>query len=91
MTPIQGEKVSEMTYYIEFWLGSERIAEYEDNEYLSPDEAREHIDELLEEMMTDAVEDWTGCRFEVATLDGRTVLAVPVLAAMSVIARRKSH
>jgi hypothetical protein len=81
-----------MTYYIEFWLGADRIAEYDDVEYPSPDAAREHIDSLLRDMLADgSTDDWTGCRFAVATQDGRTVLQVPVLAAMSAIARRRSH
>ncbi len=81
-----------MTYYIEFWLGADRIAEYDDAEYPSPDAAREHIDSLLRDMLADgSTDDWTGCRFAVATQDGRTVLQVPVLAAMSAIARRRSH
>jgi hypothetical protein len=81
-----------MTYYIEFWLGADRIAEYDDAEYPSPDAAREHIDDLLRDMLADgSTDDWTGCRFEVATPDGRTVLRVPVLAGISAIARRRSH
>jgi hypothetical protein len=81
-----------MTYYIEFWLGADRIAEYDDAEYPSPDAAREHIDNLLQNMLADgSTDDWTGCRFEVATRDGRTVLQVPVLAGISAIARRRSH
>ena len=81
-----------MTYYIEFWLGADRIAEYDDAEYPSPDAAREHIDNLLQNMLADgSTDDWTGCRFEVATQDGRTVLQVPVLAGISAIARRSSH
>ena len=81
-----------MTYYIEFWLGADRIAEYDDAEYPSPDAAREHIDDLLQNMLADgSTDDWTGCRFEVATRDGRTVLQVPVLAGISAIARRRSH
>jgi hypothetical protein len=81
-----------MTYYIEFWLGADRIAEYDDAEYPSPDAAREHIDGLLQNMLADgSTDDWTGCRFEVATRDGRTVLQVPVLAGISAIARRRSH
>jgi hypothetical protein len=81
-----------MTYYIEFWLGADRIAEYDDAEYPSPDAAREHIDNLLRSMLADgSTDDWTGCRFEVATRDGRTVLQVPVLAGISAIARRRSH
>jgi hypothetical protein len=81
-----------MTYYIEFWLGADRIAEYDDAEYPSPDAAREHIDGLLQNMLADgSTDNWTGCRFEVATRDGRTVLQVPVLAGISAIARRRSH
>jgi hypothetical protein len=81
-----------MTYYIEFWLGADRIAEYDDAEYPSPDAAREHIDGLLQNMLADgSTDDWTGCRFAVATRDGRTVLQVPVLAGISAIARRRSH
>ena len=81
-----------MTYYIELWLGAERVAQYDDTEYRSPDDAREYIHCLLKEMLDDgSPEDWTGCRFEVATQDGRTVLQVPVLATMSAIARRRCH
>ena len=79
-------------YYIEFWRRGERVFEYESDDYLNPDDARHHIEELLHEMMIDSgAEDWTGCRFEVATRDGRTVLQVPVLAGISAIARRRSH
>jgi hypothetical protein len=54
-------------YHIEFWRGAERVVGYESDEYITPAEARQHIDDLLEEMMTDAwAEDYTGCRFAVA-------------------------
>src|SRR5215211_5380210 len=54
-------------YYIELWLGAERVAQYDDTEYRSPDDAREYIHCLLKEMLDDgSPEDWTGCRFEVA-------------------------
>ena len=79
-------------YHIEFWRGAERVVGYESDEYITPAEARQHIDDLLEEMMTDAwAEDWTGCHFAVASWDGTTVLQVPVLATMSALARRRSH
>jgi hypothetical protein len=79
-------------YNIEFWRGAERILEYEGDEYPNLDDAQRHIDELLQEMMADSwLEDWTGCRFAVASLEGETVLEVPVLATMSAIARRRSH
>jgi hypothetical protein len=78
--------------YIEFWRGGERVFEYEGDEFSNPDDARHHIEDLLHQMMRDsAVEDWTGCRFEVATERGKTVLQVPVLATMSALARRSSH
>jgi hypothetical protein len=81
-----------MAFYIEFWQGTERIAEYEEDGYPSMFEAREHIEDLLREMMTDTwAEDWTGCRFEVTGSDGRTVLQVPILPAMRALARRNSH
>jgi hypothetical protein len=80
------------TYTIEFWRGAERIFEYEGDEYPNLDDAQHHINELLQEMMIDSwSEDWTGCRFAVASLDGKRVLEVPVLATMSAIARRSSH
>ena len=80
------------TYYIEFWRGRERVGDFESDEFSSPDEARQHIDDMLGEITLDSwVEDWTGCRFEVATADGETVFSVPVLTAMSAIARRRSH
>jgi hypothetical protein len=84
--------VTMANYNIEFWRGAERIFEYEGDEYPNLDDAQHDINELLQEMMTDSwSEDWTGCRFAVASLDGETVLEVPVLATMSAIARRRSH
>jgi hypothetical protein len=79
-------------YSIEFWRGGERVFKYEGEEFSNPADARQHIEDLLHEMMSDpAAEDWTGCRFEVATSDGIRVLQVPVLATMSALARRSSH
>ncbi len=81
-----------IAYHIQFWRGEEQIIDYEDDEYLSLDEARQHIESLIEEMMADPCsEDWTGCRFVVATKSGRAVLQVPVLAAMNALARRTHH
>jgi hypothetical protein len=78
--------------HIEFWRGADRIVEYESDEYVTPAEARQHIDDLLEGMMTDPwADDWTGCRFVVASWDRTIVLQVPVLATMSALARRRSH
>jgi len=85
------EEVKAMTnYYVEFWRGAEQIVEYESDEYVTPEKARQDIEDLIGEMMTDAcAEDWTACRFVVATSDGKTVLQMPVLATMSALARRE--
>ena len=93
ITPTETDEAATMaTYNIEFWRGAERIFEYEGDEYPNLDDAQRHINELLQEMMLDSwSEDWTGCRFAVASLDGETVLEVPVLATMSAIARRSGH
>jgi hypothetical protein len=80
--------MARVTYFIEFWRGAERILEYEREAYDSPEEARQYIEDLVREMMSDSTDDWTGCYFAVARSDGATVLQVPVLATMSAIARR---
>ena len=79
-------------YHIQFWRAGDQIIDYEDDEYRSLDDARLYIEQLIREMMADRwSEDWTGCRFEVTTSGGRTVLSVPVLATMSTLARRTHH
>ncbi len=81
-------------YRIEFWRGNERVADldYETDEFRSLEAAQQHIHALLHVMLSDPwAEDWTGCRFEVRRMGGSSVLDVPVLAAMSAIARRKLH
>jgi hypothetical protein len=79
-------------YHLQFWRGHERIFDYESDEYGTLDDARRHIDDLIGEMMDDTSdEDWTGCRFDVATARGKRVLQIPVLAAMSALARRTAH
>lgn len=79
-------------YYVQFWRGQDRIIDYEEDEHTSLNEARQHIEDLIREMMEDCwVDDWTGCRFEVATSGSTTVLSVPVLEEMSVLVRRKHH
>ena len=80
------------TYHIEFWRGAERVVEFDRNEFPTPDEAQQHIHDLLQEMMADPwAEDWTGCRFALASSDGQTVLDVPVLVTMGSLARRTNH
>jgi hypothetical protein len=93
LTPPSANEANAMTNYnIEFWRGAERIFEYEGDEYSNLDDAQHHINELLQAMMVDSwSEDWTGCRFAVASLNGETVLEVPVLTTMSAIARRSSR
>ena len=79
-------------YHIQFWRGSDQIIDYEDDEYRSHEGARQSINDLIREMMADRwSEDWSGCRFEVTTSDGATVLSIPVLAAMNALARRTHH
>jgi 3-oxoacyl-[acyl-carrier-protein] synthase III len=81
-------------YQIEFWRGNERVSDldYETDEFRSLEAAQQHIHALLHAMLSDPwAEDWTGCRFEVRRAGGKSVLEVPVLAAMSAIARRKLH
>ncbi len=74
-------------FQIAFWRGNERVFDYESDEFDSLDEARCHIDDLIRAMREDpSNEDWTGCRFDVATARGRSVLQVPVLAAMNALA-----
>ena len=80
-------------YYIEFWRGAERIVEYESDQYVTPEKARQDIEDVIQEMMTDAwAEDWTGCRFTVATSEGTPVLQVSLFSqTMSALARRRHH
>ena len=81
-------------YQIEFWRGNERVSDldYETDEFRSLEAAQQHIHDLLHMMLSDPwAEDWTGCRFEVRRAGGKRILEVPVLAAMSAIARRKLH
>jgi hypothetical protein len=79
-------------YCVEFWRGAERIIEYESEDYLSLDKVRQHIEDLTQQMMSDPwAEDWTGCRFTVAKSDGTIVLQDHVPAAMSALARRRTH
>jgi ABC-type ATPase with predicted acetyltransferase domain len=86
-------RVDEMSaYHIHFWRGQNHIIDYEDDEYPSVEEARRHVEDIIREMMKDTMtEDWTGCRFEVTTVEGSPVLQIPVLTMMSAIARRTHH
>ena len=79
-------------YHVEFWRGVERDPNYQSDEFPSPEGASEHITDLLYEMITDPRQkDWTGCRFQVMASSGERVLAVPILAALSALARKAAH
>ena len=79
-------------YCVEFWRGTDRIVEYESDESVTLDKVRQDIENLLQQMMSNPwTEDWTGCRFTVARSDGTIVLQGHVLAAMSALARRRTH
>jgi hypothetical protein len=81
-----------VTYHIEFRRGQERIFDYEGEEFTSLNMVHQHIDDLLQEMISDSYRnDWTGCRFAVATETGQPVAEIPVLPAMSAMARRTHH
>ena len=56
------------------------------------DEAVQNVRDLLQAIMEDpALEDWTGCRFEIARSDGRSVVQVPIMKAIGAMARQVGH
>ena len=65
-------------------------AGYDSDAFTSVEAAQAHIDDLLHAMMSDPREDWTGCRFEIMARSGERLLTVPVLTAMSALARKLS-
>jgi hypothetical protein len=74
---------------IQFWRGRKRLYSDSVEEFSSLETATRHIDNLLHSMVWDAhFENWTGCRIRVVTESGKPVLEVPILPAMSNIARR---
>jgi hypothetical protein len=79
-------------YYIEFWRDGVRVRDFESDEHWTLDEAAQRVRDLLCEMMNDpSMDDWTGCRFEIARSDGRSVVQVPIMKAMAALARRIGH
>jgi hypothetical protein len=81
-----------MEYYIEFWRDGVRIRDFESDAHWTLDEAAQRIRDLLHEMMNDpSMEDWTGCRFEIARSDGCSIVQVPIMKAMGALARRIGH
>ncbi len=80
-----------MTMYdIEFWRGGQQVTAYGSDAFTSVEAAQAHIDDLLHAMMSNPREDWTGCRFEIIARSGERLLTVPVLTAMSALARKLS-
>ena len=80
-----------MTMYdIEFWRGGQQVIAYDSDAFTSVEAAQAHIDDLLHAMMSNPREDWTGCRFEIMARSGERLLTVPVLTAMSALARKLS-
>src|SRR3712207_9529622 len=58
-------------------------------EHWSIHDAVQNVRDLLHAIMEDpALEDWTGCRFEIARSDGRSVIQVPIMRAIGAIARQ---
>lgn len=74
-------------YIIQFWRRQEFRFSIMDENFGSVEEAHQQVTALVREMMADDEEDWTGCRFEVTTARGESLLSIPVLPAMSAIAR----
>jgi hypothetical protein len=73
---------------IRFWRRQEFLFDIVDEGCDDVDEVYHQVAELVREMMTDDQEDWTGCRFEITSARGEALLSVPVLPAMSAIARQ---
>ena len=81
-----------MEYHIEFWRDGVRVRNFESDVHWTLDEAAQRVRDLLREMMNDpSMDDWTGCRFEIARSDGRSVVQVPIMTAMGALARQIGH
>jgi hypothetical protein len=76
-----------MTCTIQFWHGKHCLLGLEDKGCASLEDASRRLSALLYELMSED-QDWTGCRFQVTDVEGKVVLVVPVLPAMSAIARQ---
>ena len=81
-----------MIYQVEFWRGDIQVREFTSEEHWTMDEAVQNVRDLLQAIMEDpAIEDWSGCRFEIARSDGRSVVQVPIMNAIGEIARQVGH
>jgi hypothetical protein len=81
-----------MIYQVEFWRGDIRVRDFTSEEHWTMDEAVQNVRDLLQAIMEDpSIEDWSGCRFEIARSDGRSVVQVPIMKAIGAIARQLGH
>ena len=81
-----------MIYQVEFWRGDIRVRDFTSEEHWTMDEAVQNVRDLLQAIMEDpSIEDWTGCRFEIARSDGRSVAQVPIMKAIGALARQVGH
>ncbi len=81
-----------IAYQVEFWRGDSRVHDYTGEEHWTIDEAAQNVRDLLQSIMEDpSMEDWTGCRFEIARSDGRSIVQVPIMKAIGALARQKGH
>ena len=79
-------------YHIQLWRGEERIFGCVGETFSTLEAVNQHVDSLLREMMAESYQDdCTGCRLAVTTELGRPVREIPVLPAMSALARRTRH
>ena len=64
-----------IVYRVEFWRGDTRVRDFAGEEHWTIDDAAQNVRDLLQSIMEDpSMEDWTGCRFEIARSDGRSIV-----------------
>jgi hypothetical protein len=81
-----------MEYHVEFWRGDSRVRGFPSEEHWTIDEATQQVRDLLHGMVkSPSMVDWTGCRFEIARSDGRSVVQVPIMRPIGSIARQVGH
>ncbi len=81
-----------MIYRVEFWRGDSRVRDFAGEEHWTIHDAAQNVRDLLHAIMKDpSMEDWTGCRFEIARSDGRSIVQVPIMKAIGALARQIGH
>jgi hypothetical protein len=81
-----------IVYRVEFWRGNSRVHDFACEEHWTIEDAAQNVRDLLRSIMEDpSMEDWTGCRFEIARSDGRSIVEVPIMKAISALARQIGH